>query len=69
LRIERFFSQPFIIAGQFMGKKGICVKLEDTLKSFAEIVGGKADDLPNSESPNYGIAPHSGHLSGEARKS
>jgi F-type H+-transporting ATPase subunit beta len=45
-KIERFFSQPFIVAEQFTGKKGIYVKLEDTLKSFDEISSGKADDLP-----------------------
>ncbi len=45
-KLERFFSQPFIVAEQFTGKKGIYVKLEDTLKSFKEIVEGKADDLP-----------------------
>lgn len=45
-KIERFFSQPFIVAEQFTGKKGIYVKLADTLASFAEIVEGKADDLP-----------------------
>jgi F-type H+-transporting ATPase subunit beta len=45
-KIERFFSQPFIVAEQFTGKKGIYTKLEDTLRSFAEITDGKADDLP-----------------------
>src|SRR5580698_1212702 len=45
-KIERFFSQPFFVAEQFTGKKGIYVKREDTLKSFDEICEGKADDLP-----------------------
>jgi F-type H+-transporting ATPase subunit beta len=45
-KIERFFSQPFFVAEQFTGKKGIYVKREDTLKSFNEICEGKADDLP-----------------------
>jgi F-type H+-transporting ATPase subunit beta len=45
-KIERFFSQPFFVAQQFTGKKGIYTKLEDTLKSFDEICSGKADDLP-----------------------
>jgi len=45
-KIERFFSQPFIVAEQFTGKKGIYVKLEDTLRSFEEIIDGRADDLP-----------------------
>jgi F-type H+-transporting ATPase subunit beta len=45
-KIERFFSQPFFVAEQFTGKKGIYTKLEDTLSSFEQIVDGKADDLP-----------------------
>src|ERR1700722_5116117 len=47
-KIERFFSQPFIVAEQFTGKKGIYVKLADTIASFAEICDGKADDIPES---------------------
>jgi F-type H+-transporting ATPase subunit beta len=45
-KIERFFSQPFIVAEQFTGKKGIYVKLADTLASFDAITNGQADDLP-----------------------
>jgi F-type H+-transporting ATPase subunit beta len=45
-KIERFFSQPFIVAEQFTGKKGVYTKIADTLKSFDEICNGKADDLP-----------------------
>jgi len=45
-KIERFFSQPFVVAEQFTGKKGVYTKIGDTLKSFDEIVEGKADDLP-----------------------
>jgi F-type H+-transporting ATPase subunit beta len=45
-KIERFFSQPFFVAEQFTGKKGVYTKLADTLKSFDDIVEGRADDLP-----------------------
>jgi F-type H+/Na+-transporting ATPase subunit beta len=45
-KIERFFSQPFFVAEQFTGKKGIYTKIADTLKSFDDICSGKADDLP-----------------------
>jgi F-type H+-transporting ATPase subunit beta len=45
-KLERFFSQPFIVAEQFTGKKGVYVKLADTLRSFNDIVEGNADDLP-----------------------
>ena len=47
-KIERFFSQPFIVAEQFTGKKGVYTKIADTLRSFDEICSGKADDLPES---------------------
>src|SRR5216110_14053 len=45
-KIERFFSQPFFVAEQFTGKKGVYTKIADTLRSFDEITNGKADDLP-----------------------
>jgi F-type H+-transporting ATPase subunit beta len=45
-KIERFFSQPFFVAEQFTGKKGVYTKLADTISSFAEICDGKADDIP-----------------------
>jgi len=45
-KIERFFSQPFHVAEQFTGMPGIFVKLDDTVRSFAEIIDGQHDDLP-----------------------
>jgi F-type H+-transporting ATPase subunit beta len=45
-KIERFFSQPFFVAEQFTGKKGVYTKIPEMLKSFEEISDGKADDLP-----------------------
>ncbi len=45
-RIERFLSQPFHVAEQFTGRPGKYVKLEDTVRSFKEIVEGKHDHLP-----------------------
>ena len=45
-KIERFFSQPFFVAEQFTGKKGVYTKIADTIKSFDDICSGKADDLP-----------------------
>ena len=45
-RIERFFSQPFFVAETFVGKKGRYVKIEDTVRSFRELVDGKWDHLP-----------------------
>ena len=45
-RIQRFLSQPFHVAEQFTGFPGKYVKLEDTIRSFKEIIDGKHDDLP-----------------------
>ena len=45
-RIQNFCSQPFSVAEAFTGMKGVYVKLEDTVRSFKEIVEGKADDIP-----------------------
>ena len=45
-KVERFLSQPFFVAEQFTGTPGKYVKLEDTIRSFAEILEGKHDELP-----------------------
>jgi F-type H+-transporting ATPase subunit beta len=45
-KIQRFLSQPFHVAEQFTGMKGKYVELEDTVRSFKEILEGKHDDLP-----------------------
>ncbi len=45
-KIQRFLSQPFFVAEQFTGIPGKYVRLEETVRSFKEIVDGKHDDLP-----------------------
>lgn len=45
-KIQRFLSQPFFVAEAFTGQAGKYVKLEDTVRSFKEILEGKYDDLP-----------------------
>jgi F-type H+-transporting ATPase subunit beta len=45
-KIERFFSQPFFVAEQFTGKKGVYTKREDTIKSFDAICNGELDTIP-----------------------
>ena len=47
-RIERFLSQPFLVAEVFTGKPGEITPLEDTLRSFEDICDGKYDHLPES---------------------
>ncbi len=45
-KIERFLSQPFHVAETFTGTPGVYVKLQDTVRSFGELVDGKHDHLP-----------------------
>jgi F-type H+-transporting ATPase subunit beta len=45
-RIERFLSQPFIVAEAFTNKPGNVTPLSDTIRSFEEICDGKHDSLP-----------------------
>ncbi len=47
-RIQKFLSQPFFVAEQFTGAKGVYVSKEDTVRSFKEILEGKHDHVPES---------------------
>ena len=54
-KIEKFMGQPFHVAEQFTGLKGIFCNREDTVRSFEEILGGKCDDLPEQAFEMVGI--------------
>ncbi len=45
-KIERFLSQPFFVAEQFTGFKGVYTPLEQTIDSFERLANGEGDDLP-----------------------
>jgi F-type H+-transporting ATPase subunit beta len=45
-KVQRFLSQPFHVAEIFTGAPGKYVKLEDTVRSFKELLEGKYDHLP-----------------------
>ncbi len=45
-RIERFLSQPFLVAEAFTGRPGNITPLEETIRSFEELCDGKWDHLP-----------------------
>jgi F-type H+-transporting ATPase subunit beta len=45
-KIERFFSQPFTVAQQFTGRPGKYVPIAETVKSFARVLDGEADHIP-----------------------
>jgi F-type H+-transporting ATPase subunit beta len=48
-KIQRFLSQPFFVAQQFTGLAGKLVSLEDTIRSFEEILAGKYDHIPEQD--------------------
>jgi F-type H+-transporting ATPase subunit beta len=45
-KVERFLSQPFFVAEQFTGTPGKYVPIEETVRSFKELIDGKHDDIP-----------------------
>ncbi len=45
-KMQKFLSQPFHVAEQFTGLQGRYVKIQDTVRSFKEILEGKHDDIP-----------------------
>ncbi|MBN1393681.1 MAG: F0F1 ATP synthase subunit beta [Pirellulales bacterium] len=45
-RMERFLSQPFLVAEVFTGKPGEVTPLAETIRSFEEIADGRWDHLP-----------------------
>jgi len=54
-RMERFLSQPFLVAEVFTGKPGEVTSLEDTIRSFEEIDSGKWDHLPENAFMYVGV--------------
>src|SRR5690349_8737991 len=47
-KIERFLSQPFHVAEQFTGTPGVYVPIDETVRSFREVLNGEHDELPES---------------------
>ncbi|WP_200975731.1 F0F1 ATP synthase subunit beta [Echinicola sp. 20G] len=47
-RVQRFLSQPFHVAEQFTGLKGVLVDIKDTIKGFTMIMDGELDHLPEA---------------------
>ncbi|HPI33468.1 MAG TPA: F0F1 ATP synthase subunit beta [candidate division Zixibacteria bacterium] len=44
-KIQRFLSQPFFVAEAFTGRKGVYVKIEDTIRGFRMIIDGELDHV------------------------
>jgi F-type H+-transporting ATPase subunit beta len=47
-RVQRFLSQPFHVAEQFTGLKGVLVPIEETIKGFKMIIAGEVDEYPEA---------------------
>jgi F-type H+-transporting ATPase subunit beta len=47
-RVQRFLSQPFHVAEQFTGLKGVLVSIEETIKGFNMIMDGEVDQYPEA---------------------
>ena len=47
-RIQRFLSQPFHVAEQFTGLKGVLVPIEECIKGFNMILDGELDQYPEA---------------------
>ncbi|WP_299205141.1 F0F1 ATP synthase subunit beta [Brumimicrobium sp.] len=47
-RVQRFLSQPFHVAEQFTGLKGVLVDIKDTIKGFNMILDGELDQYPEA---------------------
>lgn len=45
-KIQQFLSQSFHVAEKFTGNPGQYVSVKDTVRSFAAIIDGECDDLP-----------------------
>ena len=48
-KIQKFLSQPFFVAEQFTGIKGVYVPLSETIRSFKEILEGKHDNKSEND--------------------
>lgn len=47
-KVQRFLSQPFHVAEQFTGLKGVFVSIDDTIRGFNAIMDGEVDEYPEA---------------------
>jgi len=47
-RVQRFLSQPFHVAEQFTGLKGVLVDIKETIRGFNMIMDGEVDEYPEA---------------------
>ena len=53
-KIQRFLSQPFHVAENFTGVKGVYVPVEETVAGFKAIINGEMDEYPEMAFFNVG---------------
>ncbi|MBR1770586.1 MAG: F0F1 ATP synthase subunit beta [Lachnospiraceae bacterium] len=53
-KIQRFLSQPFHVAENFTGVKGVFVPVKETIRGFRAILDGALDEYPESAFFNVG---------------
>ena len=53
-KIQKFLSQPFHVAENFTGIKGVYVTIEETIRGFKAILSGEMDEYPENAFFNVG---------------
>ena len=53
-KIQKFLSQPFHVAENFTGIKGVYVPLKETIRGFKAILDGEMDEYPENAFFNAG---------------
>jgi len=53
-KMQRFLSQPFHVAENFTGVKGVFVPVDETIKGFKAILEGEMDEYPENAFFNVG---------------
>ncbi len=64
-KVQRLLSQPFFVAETFTGTPGVYVELEDTIRSFKEVLEGKHDSIPEQA---FYMVGHIDHVLERARQ-
>ena len=53
-KIQKFLSQPFHVAENFTGIKGVYVPVKETIRGFKAILDGEMDEYPENAFFNVG---------------
>jgi F-type H+/Na+-transporting ATPase subunit beta len=64
-KIQKFLSQPFHVAEQFIGIPGQYIRLSDSIRSFKEVLEGKHDNIPEQA---FFMVGHIDHVLEKAKK-